>query len=105
MLCGVTGSPLFQDLCHQAFSMIESAYRPKTILAHKTYFTTFSISQQIDEISPCTTIAFIEFLVKNGLSHASINNYLSLTVFKLYQLPIHILHHEWVYLTFKKYCS
>ena len=65
----VTGSPLFQELCHEAFARIESAFRPKTILAHKTHFTTFLqfcelISQQINDISPCTIIAFIEFLVK-----------------------------------------
>ena len=104
----VTGSPLFQELCHQAFARIESAFRPKTILAHKTHFTTFLqfcelISQQINDISPCTIIAFIEFLVKNDLKHTSICNYLSSlkTVFKMYQLPIHVLHHEWVHLTLR----
>ena len=106
--CYVAGSPLFQALCHEAFTRIESAYRPKTVSAHKTHFTTFLqfcelISQQLEEISPCTIIAFIEFLAKNGLTHASVCNYLSSlkTVFKLYQLPVHILDHEWVRLTLR----
>ena len=62
------------------------------------------ISQQIDEISPCTIIAFIEFLGRNGLLHVSISLSALKTVFKLYQFPTHILHHEWVQLT-EEYCS
>ena len=97
---------MLQHLCHQAFSRVTSAYRPKTLQAQNSHLTTFLqfcefTSQAIEDITPCTIIAFIEFLVQNGLSHSSISNYLSSlkTCFKLYSLPCQILQHEWVRLT------
>ena len=89
MLYCVTGSHLFQDLYHQAFTRIESAYRPKTILAHKTHFTTFLqfcelISQLIalcDNFpyglvyKPLFLCAFFGFLRLSNIVPTSVNSF------------------------------
>ena len=98
----------FQLLCTQGFHRVNNAHRPKTIMSYNAHLVTFVqfceyIGTQCDCVSPQVLLAFIEFLVLNGLSHGSVLNYLSSLKqsFKMYNKNVIAFEHEWVRLALK----
>ena len=56
------------------------------------------------QVTPVVVISFIEYLVYNKLSHASIANYVSSlkTCFKNFNLSYHVFDHHWVSLALRR---
>ena len=87
---------------------IGTAYRPKTVRAHNSHFKLFPqflqfIGIDIKELSHVSVLAFLEFLQVNGLSHASIEAYMSSlrSQFRVLYLSIAPFSHHTVTLTLR----
>ena len=82
---------------------MRASYRPKTSRSYSTQFSNFLrfcdvVGESYEHVSPVLVLSFIEYLILNGLSHGSIQNYLSgvKQCFKMYNLPVDAFEHEWI---------
>ena len=104
-----TGSnPVYHALVARASSRIRTAYRPKTVRTHKSYLTLLLqflqfIQIDIKNMLYVTILAFMVFLQGNGLSHASIEAYVSSlkSQFKSLGLPLSPFTHHAVLLALR----
>ena len=101
-------SPLFESLVSRAASRIHQAFRPKTTAAHLAHFTLFLqfsmfIQAPFPPVSPSPLLAFLEFLLLNGLSPPTISGYVHSirSKFKTLGLPFEPLYHHSVSLALR----
>ena len=104
----IVGNEACQHLFWAGLERVSSGYRPKTLAAQNTHLTTFMqfcefIGVNCTMIEPGVVIAFIEYLVSNGLTHGTILGYITSLkqCFKLYNLSIVPFEHEWVRLALR----
>ena len=98
----IVGNQTYEALFWAGLQRMQSGYRPKTLAAQNTHFTTFIqflelINQSMEDIGHITVIAFIELLTANGVRHySSIINYLSSIKARcrLYRLAVGVFTHE-----------
>ena len=99
---------MYQTLVSVVFQRVTSGYRPKTIAAYNTHLTTFLqfcelVETPVKDVTPTIAVAFIEYLVMNGLTHGTILSYISFLkqMFKLYNLCYLPFKHEGVKLALR----
>ena len=76
------GSPLLDVLMARANKRAKTAFRPSTAQAHNTHFRCFIafcifVKQDCTNITVQLILSFLEFLVHNGKSYATVGNALS----------------------------
>ncbi len=99
------GSVEFKALSYKVANRLNQAYRPSTRSNQRSQFRTFlafCIYYHIDlnHIALPHILGFIELCANSGVSHKTINNYVSglKVLFNKYNLPVHILDQKDVYL-------
>ena len=99
MLC-VVGNEKCQQLRTRVASRLSMAFRPKTRLCYQRLFKVFigfciSVSVGLYDVSVCTVLCFLEYLMHNNVSVGMIVNYVSAlkAMAIVYSIPHEVFQH------------